>query len=189
MGRVDFLEAPLATERLLLRPVRPDDARPIFALFNNWNIGRWLAIKAWPPTIERAEQHIARAIAEGAAHENYHVIALAGSLIGGIGWRWRPEGDGQRAAGPNIGYWLGEPFWGKGYMSEAAAALCEAIFAATDEPVIHSGLFDGNVASLRVQEKLGFTIVERNMQTSHVLGRQMPHINTELSRAALARRR
>jgi RimJ/RimL family protein N-acetyltransferase len=100
----------------------------------------------------------------------------------------RPASDEQREAGPNIGYWLGEPYWGQGYMTEAAGALCREIFAASTAPTTFSGLFDGNPASLAVQAKLGFVVTGRSMKFSNVQQKELPHINTELTRAAFAGR-
>ena len=41
-------EIALHTDQLLLRPLRPDDAAPLFALFNNWNVIRFLSSPPWP---------------------------------------------------------------------------------------------------------------------------------------------
>ena len=58
--------------------------------------------------------------------------------------------------GPHLGYWLGQPYWGDGYMTEAARGFVARIFAARAGDTIYSGAFADNAASLRVQEKLGF---------------------------------
>ncbi len=55
----------IRTERLLLRPLRADDAEPLFALFANWEVIRWLSLPPWPYTLEDAlELHRARASTE-----------------------------------------------------------------------------------------------------------------------------
>ena len=48
-------DATLRTKRLLLRALRPDDAAPLFALFNNWNVIRFLSSPPWPYQPERFE--------------------------------------------------------------------------------------------------------------------------------------
>ena len=55
-----------------------------------------------------------------------------------------------------LGYWLGEPFWGRGYMPEAAHALMKRGFETLGMTRIWCGYYDGNEKSKRVQEKLGF---------------------------------
>lgn len=55
-----------------------------------------------------------------------------------------------------LGYWLGEPFWGRGYMPEAAYALMKRGFKTLEMTTIWCGYYDGNAKSKRVQEKLGF---------------------------------
>lgn len=78
--------------------------------------------------------------------------ASAGELMGVIGLVGRPVY--KRA---EMGYWLGIPFWGKGYMTEAARAVVE--FAQSELGVnrIEAGVFDGNAASMSVLRKAGFT--------------------------------
>lgn len=55
-----------------------------------------------------------------------------------------------------LGYWLGQPFWGKGYMPEAAGELLRHGFEDLGMTAIWCGYYDGNQKSKRVQEKLGF---------------------------------
>lgn len=56
-----------------------------------------------------------------------------------------------------LGYWLGKPFWGRGYMPEAAKEILRHGFEDLGMNVIWCGYYDGNQKSKRVQEKLGFT--------------------------------
>ena len=55
-----------------------------------------------------------------------------------------------------LGYWLGKPFWGRGYMTEAAEEILRYGFENLNMSVIWCGYYDGNNKSKRVQEKLGF---------------------------------
>ena len=55
-----------------------------------------------------------------------------------------------------LGYWLGKPFWGRGYMPEAAREIIRHGFEDLDMTTIWCGYYDGNVKSKRVQEKIGF---------------------------------
>ena len=55
-----------------------------------------------------------------------------------------------------LGYWIGKPFWGNGYIPEAANALIRRGFEEPGMNVIWCGYYDGNEKSKRVQEKCGF---------------------------------
>lgn len=56
----------------------------------------------------------------------------------------------------DLGYWLGKPFWGRGYMPEAAEALLCYGFEALGMTAVWCAYYEGNAKSKRVQEKLGF---------------------------------
>jgi RimJ/RimL family protein N-acetyltransferase len=68
-------------------------------------------------------------------------------------------------------------------MSEAAAALVDRTFADPAAGLIRSGLFEGNAASLRVQEKLGFEVIGEVMANCRPRGRKVRLIRTLLTRA------
>jgi RimJ/RimL family protein N-acetyltransferase len=74
-------------------------------------------------------------------------------------------------------------------MSEAAGAAIDWYFEASGAPVLHSGVFAFNRASLAIQKKLGF--VQTGTSSMHCLarGEDLRHIDTELTRAAWAERR
>ena len=55
-----------------------------------------------------------------------------------------------------LGYWLGKPFWGRGYMPEAAEEMLRHGFEDLGMNIIWCGYYDGNSKSERVQEKVGF---------------------------------
>jgi RimJ/RimL family protein N-acetyltransferase len=107
-------------------------------------------------------------------------------VIGGIGMRVWPARPLQRGPGPFVGYWLGQPYWGSGYMTEASRGLIARIFAQRACDTIYSGAFAGNAASLRVQEKLGFVHDGKTLLYSTPRGGPHPHINTKLTRSAFA---
>jgi RimJ/RimL family protein N-acetyltransferase len=116
------------------------------------------------------------------------VITLDDAAIGVIGVRMRPASQLQRGAGPNVGYWLGRPYWGRGYMTEALTAVARYVLAAEPHDAIYSGAFVGNDASLRVQAKVGFVRDGETMLYSRPRAAEFPHINTVLTRGALAAR-
>jgi 8-oxo-dGTP diphosphatase len=62
MASLDTAHAPIRTERLLLRPLRANDAEPLFALFADWEVIRQLNMPPWPYAIRSAEQGLISAI-------------------------------------------------------------------------------------------------------------------------------
>lgn len=174
-------DAALRTQRLLLRPLRPDDATPLFALFNNWNVIRFLSAPPWP-YLPGDSRLFVNGVVTRSLDEEVLAITRDGVFIGLIGVRQREASALQRGAGPNIGYWIGEPFWGQGFMSEAVSAVVQHLFGATSADAIYCGAFAENVASLRVQEKAGFVRDGDCMLFSRPRDGDFPHINTMLTR-------
>ena len=177
----------LQTERLLLRPLRVDDAAPLFALFNNWNVVRYLSSPPWPYGRSDADRYVLNAI-EHAPGFDEDVLAIThdSALIGVIGVRLCAANALQPGPGPNIGYWLGEAFWRHGFMSEAATAFVRTLFNTLDTDVVYSGAFAVNTASLRVQTKIGFEPAGTSSLFSTPRGAAFPHINTVLTRRRFA---
>jgi len=173
----------IATDRLQLRPVAGADADAVFALFNNWNVVRYLSAPPWPYARTDAEDWIAMVTPPDDGNgESVFAITHAGALVGVIGVRLRRESDLQRGAGPNIGYWLGEPHWGHGYMTEAGRGFLPMVFDRLGSDMVYSGAFTENVASLRVQKKLGFEPAGETMLFSRPRGGDYPHTNTALTK-------
>jgi len=171
----------IRTERLLLRPMRMTDADRLFALFAQWPVMQWLSSPPWPYSPEDAHAFLQSHQGPDLCRQTF-AITLNGALIGGIDVRMNEAGRSQRGAGPNLGYWLGEPYWSRGYMTEAARGFLGHVFAAALGDIVYSGAFTGNPASLRVQQKLGFVEVGETMLHSRPRGGEFPHINTELPR-------
>jgi RimJ/RimL family protein N-acetyltransferase len=171
------------TARLVLRALRLDDTEPLFALFNNWNVIRLLSSPPWPYRLADAQRFI-RGSVEHAPDFDEELLAITqdGIFIGAIGVRMRQANALQRGPGPNIGYWLGEKFWGQGFMSETVAAFVRFIFNTADCDTIYCGAFAQNTASLRVQEKNGFLRDGVSTLYSNPRGADFPHVNTALTR-------
>jgi len=85
-------------------------------------------------------------------------IDVAGEAVGGIGFT--PQHDVERRSA-EIGYWLGEPFWGRGIATEALAAVTEYAITAHGLTRIYALPFAWNAASCRVLEKAGYRLEAR----------------------------
>jgi RimJ/RimL family protein N-acetyltransferase len=186
MAFLDTAHAPIRTARLLLRPLRTSDAEPLFALFADWEVIRRLSMPPWPYALEDAHSFI-REHRDGDLGRTTFAITLADALIGGIDVRMKPANQSQRGPGPNLGYWLGRPYWGRGYMTEAARGFLVRVFDARLGDHIYSGAFADNAASLRVQEKLGFVRDGETMLYARPRNEKFPHVNTVLIRERFER--
>ena len=171
---------PIVTDRLRLRPLEPEDAQAIANLVGNWNVARWLARVPFPYTIADAEAFIVHARTGGAAADGaIAAITRDDQLIGLVSIEPRHHGM-------ELGYWLGEPFWGNGYMSEAAAALVSAFFHRSDADALQAGYFEGNHASARILTGLGFEACGQGQQMSLPNRRAMPDTAMRLTRERFA---
>ena len=64
-----------------------------------------------------------------------------------------------------IGYWIGRPFWGKGFATQALDWALERCFLELGRSAVWCGYYEGNEASRRVQEKCGMTWVRSEERT------------------------
>jgi RimJ/RimL family protein N-acetyltransferase len=94
--------------------------------------------------------------------ETSFAIDVAGEAVGGIGYTLLHDVDRRSA---EIGYWLGEKFWGRGIATEALIVVTDHAFANHDLCRLYAHVFDWNPASARVLEKAGY-IFEGRMRKS-----------------------
>lgn len=98
----------------------------------------------------------------GLEPETNFAIDVAGEAVGGIGYTIQYD-VARRSA--EIGYWLGEDFWGRGIATEALIAVTDHAFANHDLCRVFAHVFDWNQASARVLEKVGY-VFEGRMRKS-----------------------
>lgn len=80
-------------------------------------------------------------------------ITVKNKVVGGIGIVQQSDIYQLNA---EMGYWLGEPYWNRGIMTEAALAMVNYTFTNFKVLRIYAGVFEYNIASMRVLEKAGF---------------------------------
>ncbi len=166
----------LSTERLSLRVPRREDV-PALHRQMTWPVVRWLSQVPWPVSADDIAAHIEKSAEDRAAgRAALYTVTKADEPIGLVG-------IAPRNGAMNLGYWLGEEHWGQGLMPEAAGAVVDAYFADSRAVHISSGLFAGNEASLKVQQKLGFVVVGEGLMPARAHGRMLPHYDTILGRA------
>jgi len=167
----------LQTQRLLLRPAQVGDAEPIARYLNDFDVAGNLARVPFPYHLGDARAWLRTRRPNLPIEDTNFSIELPGhGLVGHVGFHLGGQG-------PIIGYWLGKPFWGQGIMTEAVAACLGWFFDASPAPVIYSGVFHFNVASLAIQTKLGFTEIGRSTLLCLARGAEVEHIDTQLTRS------
>jgi RimJ/RimL family protein N-acetyltransferase len=138
----------LETERLVLRAPRFEDAKAIARLANDRRIAENTTRIPHPYRLADAETFITAVNkSEG---ELAFLVTLDDEPIGGCGLA---QLDGPE---PDLGYWLGAPYWGNGYATEAARAVIDHAFSVLDYEALQAGARCTNPASRRVLEKCGF---------------------------------
>ena len=144
----------LVTPRLRLRPFALADAPDVQRLAGARAVAATTltiphpypdgAATAWIGT------HAAAWVSGRGAHYAVTDATGGGALVGAVSLALMPA-----HAGAELGYWIAEPAWGRGYATEAAAALCAYAFANLGVHRIQARHFAGNPASGRVMQKLG----------------------------------
>lgn len=140
----------LETERLVLRAPRLEDAKLIASLAGDRRVAENTRRIPHPYRVEDAEQFIAKAAAGASDEMALMAIEREGDLIGGCSLTML---DGPT---PEIIFWLGVPFWGQGYATEAVRALIDYAFTELDHKALQAGARVTNPASRRILEKCGF---------------------------------
>lgn len=146
----------LQTRRLILRPWLESDAEALYKYAQNPSVG---PMAGWPPhtSIENSREIIKSVLS---TPETYAVVLKkTGEAVGSIEIK-TSRSEIQLAkmvdAECEIGFWLGEPFWGQGLIPEAVNELLRYAFDDLKQTAVWCGYFDGNEKSKRVQEKCGF---------------------------------
>jgi RimJ/RimL family protein N-acetyltransferase len=160
----------LATERLLLRPFRRGDSAEFTRLAGNWAVASMTSDIPYP-----LSQSQAMAWLRPGRGEVRFAIELDGRLIGGAGYYRRRSGAAE------LGFWLGRPWWGRGYATEATQAIVRYGFDTRRLPGFTSSHFVDNWASAGVLRKLGFEPVGRGTIISVARGYDVEAVTYWLS--------
>lgn len=146
----------IKTDRLTLRAPNMADAPALHQLANNKYIHDMLARLPHPYTRAHAVDFITN-LARAKDEHAYAIITENDDFIGVIGWHL------DRELGLELGYWLGQPYWGKGYATEVANALVQEAIDAGFNELFSSAKYQ-NAGSIGVLQKAGF------IQTSSGIG-------------------
>ena len=140
------------TDRLILRSWFESDAESLFNYAKDSKVG---PIAGWPvhTSVENSKEIINGVLSND---ETYAVcLKEDNAAIGSIGLM-QPNCKEFKDTEMEIGYWIGVPFWGNGYIPEAVKRLQEYAFKELGCTALWCAYYDGNSKSKRVQEKCGF---------------------------------
>lgn len=143
----------LTTERLRLRPLRESDGVWVARHGYTPGVARMTGSMIAPNTVQAAAMFaMLQPILRRRGLSWHYAIEAGGEPIGACGIVL--DGEGRR----DLGYWIGEPWWGRGYASELVAAVVAEHDAVRPDEALHARVFHDNPASLRVLEKSGFVV-------------------------------
>ena len=168
----------LVTERLVMRSPREADISQLVLLADNRHVAQMLA--RMPHPYGEAEARAFLTMAQSRKAGIVHALTLAGTgtLVGCAGLTLTDRGL-------ELGYWIGEPYWRRGYATEAAHALVDLAFGSTGIQVLQASTRVINPASRRVIHKCGFQYAGQGMLNSIVAG-QVPVERYRLDRKTWA---
>lgn len=166
----------LETTRLVLRAPRLEDAKAVAVLANDRRIAENTARIPHPYSLTDAEQFIAAGDC-GPGEVTFLITRPDGAIVGAAGVA---KLDG---ANPEIGYWLGVPYWGQGFATEAVRAVIDYAFGELRHDALHAGARVTNPASRRVLEKCGFQWTGVGLYRIRALSSSAPVDRFRLDRA------
>ncbi len=138
----------LKTERLVLKHLCLDDAVSLFESAQDEEIGYWCGWKRHESVEET------KYVIDHILNKPYCFgIFIEGYAVGVI--EIRVFSDNEKEG--ELGFWIGRPYWNKGYMTEACEAILDFAFNKLTMEKIYCAYFDGNDRSRRVQQKIGFS--------------------------------
>ena len=139
----------MKSPRLTYRPLAEADAARIALYAGDWDVARMTARIPYPYSQELARSWMATLDPD----EFVRIVELDGDLIGAVGYVPATDGSAE------IGYWIGKPWWGNGFATEAAEALVRHCFRKARIARLTCCHFVDNQASARVIGKLGFRLM------------------------------
>lgn len=148
----------LTGSTFVIRPWRAEDAESLAHYADNRKVWRNMGNTFPNPyTLEDAYDWLERC-RNGAGGKAVSAIEIDEEACGGIGVE--RKGDVHLKVGV-VGYWLGEPFWGRGTATEALRLVTQHAFERGDYVRLQASVFGWNPASGRVLEKAGYTLEGR----------------------------
>jgi len=138
--------------QVTLRAIVDEDHSNLVRLANNKKI--WQNLRdIFPHPYGDEDGHFFMKLVQGDKKNLRSVIDVDGSFAGMIGAFLQDDVNKHNV---ELGYWLGEPYWGKGIITEAIKLKCDQVFETTEAHRIFAAVFSYNIGSMKALEKNGF---------------------------------
>jgi ribosomal-protein-alanine N-acetyltransferase len=164
----------LHTDNLVIKKPSENHLNSLIKELNNWNISKWLIEVPYPYSIDDAKYWVKKT-----KQDQYSLnIYLKNKLIGGVSLSNQRENSKWE-----LGYWIGEEYWGNGYAIEACENLISYFFSNTNNSIIYASHMKDNIKSKKIIIKLGFKLVSSGKKFSISRNGMVEDLNYELRKS------
>ena len=164
----------LHTDNLVIKKPSEKHLNSLIKELNNWNISKWLIEVPYPYSIDDAKYWVKKT-----KQDQYSLnIYLKNKLIGGMSLSNQRENSKWE-----LGYWIGEEYWGNGYAIEACENLISYFFSNTNNSIIYASHMKDNIKSKKIIIKLGFKLVSSGKKFSISRNEMVEDLNYELRKS------
>lgn len=139
-------------KKCIVRQWRAEDVDAVAKYADNPGIARNMR-DGFPQPYNRVDAEVFVTMAMHNPNASFLAVEVDGEAVGSIGYV--PKTDVERVSA-EVGYWLAEPYWGRGIVTDALQVMADYIFTHTDILNLYAKIFEYNTASMRVLEKAGF---------------------------------
>lgn len=164
----------LHTDNLVIKKPSENHLNSLIKELNNWNISKWLIEVPYPYSIDDAKYWVKKTKQD----EYSFNIYLKNKLIGGVSLSNQRENSKWE-----LGYWIGEEYWGNGYAIEACENLISYFFSNTNNSIIYASHMKDNIKSKKIIIKLGFKLVSSGKKFSISRNEMVEDLNYELRKS------
>ena len=164
----------LHTKNLIIKKPSEKHLKSLIKELNNWNISKWLIEVPYPYTVDDAKYWVKKSKQDQYSFNIY----LKNKLIGGLSLSNQRENSKWE-----LGYWIGEEYWGNGYAIEACENLISYFFSNTNNSIIYASHMKDNIKSKKIIIKLGFKLVSSGKKFSISRNEMVEDLNYELRKS------
>jgi len=159
-------------EKSIIRPYHPSDAEELARIANNPAVGRYLRNRFPSPyTVDDANFWINFNINASPVYNFCIAHPESNKIMGSIGLI---PGEDVFCRSAELGYWLGEEYWGKGIITEAVKGFVDWVYSNLPQMErLHADIFEDNKASIAVVKRAGFLFEGRLRKAVYKNGKQM----------------
>jgi len=161
----------IQTKNLIIKKPEINDLKSLVEELHNWEISKWLINVPYPYTIEDGKNWLKKT----KENEMSFNIFLKKKLIGGISLDTK-----ENSAKLELGYWIGEKYWGNKYAEEACKFLIQFAFSNSPFQIIYASHMKENKKSEKILLNLGFTQISFGKKYSISRKEEVEDVNYKL---------